>query len=176
MAYINGKEVLAVHTSTYEKGDSVFVRYSQYEDGTAFTEHWGEGQEYVGIATAKEAPTDKKMYQWHPMTGRSPAYVWSETYDPNKPVLGFEIDRLEIEEDGGNTLRLLEGAKVYNLYGDYRTWQPFEADGYNCEVWIHDDYVDAPFDEDGWFCGSITLNDTWLDWQDQYLEISRYLQ
>lgn len=45
-------------------GDSVFIRYSSNADGEGFTEEWTEGQNYVGIATGKSAPTDKSGYSW----------------------------------------------------------------------------------------------------------------
>lgn len=47
-----------------DAGDSVFVRYSAYADGTDFTKQWSEGQSYIGVATAQEAPTDKTAYVW----------------------------------------------------------------------------------------------------------------
>lgn len=47
-----------------EKGDSVFIRYSGYSDGSAFTEEWTEGQSYIGFATGMVAPTDKDEYIW----------------------------------------------------------------------------------------------------------------
>lgn len=45
------------------KGDSVFIRYSYYADGTDFTEAW-DGQEFIGFATGETAPTDKSAYTW----------------------------------------------------------------------------------------------------------------
>lgn len=54
---INGKD--------YEiKGDSVFIRYSANADGTDFTETWSEGQNYIGFASATEAPTQNTDYTW----------------------------------------------------------------------------------------------------------------
>jgi hypothetical protein len=40
------------------------IRYSAYADGTDFTEEWSAGQNYIGFATASEAPTDKSEYEW----------------------------------------------------------------------------------------------------------------
>ena len=45
-------------------GDSVFIRYSANADGADFTEGWSEGQNYIGFATAQEAPADKSGYTW----------------------------------------------------------------------------------------------------------------
>lgn len=56
--YKPGLEVIA------KDGTSVFVRYSANADGTGFTETWSEGQNYVGFATAHNAPTNKADYTW----------------------------------------------------------------------------------------------------------------
>lgn len=45
-------------------GKSAFIRYSSNADGTDFTEQWSAGQNYIGIATALTAPTDKSGYTW----------------------------------------------------------------------------------------------------------------
>lgn len=47
-----------------ENGDNAFIRYSAHADGTDFTETWSEGQNYIGVATAQTAPTDKSAYTW----------------------------------------------------------------------------------------------------------------
>lgn len=47
-----------------EPGDSVFVRYSAYSDGTNFTETRTKDQNYVGFATGREAPPNKEDYEW----------------------------------------------------------------------------------------------------------------
>lgn len=60
MSYYNGKQVLLAGL----KGDSVFIRYSANADGTDFTDTWGEGQGYMGVATGQTAPTDKTKYTW----------------------------------------------------------------------------------------------------------------
>jgi hypothetical protein len=60
MAVFNDKEILLAGL----KGDSCFIRYSAYEDGTDFTETLNEGQDYIGIAAGSKAPTDKSGYQW----------------------------------------------------------------------------------------------------------------
>lgn len=46
------------------RGESAFIRYSAYADGTDFTETWSAGQNYIGHATGFEAPTDKEGYTW----------------------------------------------------------------------------------------------------------------
>lgn len=45
-------------------GDSTFIRYSHFPDGTDFTEKWSMGQHYIGIATGQNAPADKSAYEW----------------------------------------------------------------------------------------------------------------
>jgi hypothetical protein len=45
-------------------GDSAYIRYSAYADGTDFTEEWHEDQNYIGIATGQTAPTTKEGYKW----------------------------------------------------------------------------------------------------------------
>lgn len=44
--------------------ESIFVRYSAHPDGTDFTENRADGQNYMGIATSHEAPTDPAEYEW----------------------------------------------------------------------------------------------------------------
>lgn len=56
-----------------EKGESVHVRYSAYEDGTDFTDTWASGHYYIGVATGKEAPTDKSGYTWIPFISLEPS-------------------------------------------------------------------------------------------------------
>ena len=48
----------------YINGDSCFIRYSAFPDGTDFTEDLRNGQSYIGIATGQSAPTDKSGYDW----------------------------------------------------------------------------------------------------------------
>lgn len=57
-SFTPGAEVIA------RDGVSAFIRYSAHADGTDFTDTWSEGQYYIGIATAMEAPTDKTGYKW----------------------------------------------------------------------------------------------------------------
>lgn len=47
-----------------EGGESVYVRYARTADGANFTSGWSEGQNYIGVATGTEAPTDKSRYTW----------------------------------------------------------------------------------------------------------------
>ena len=44
--------------------NTLFLRFSQYPDGTDFTDSWKDGQRYIGIAAGFEAPTDKSGYNW----------------------------------------------------------------------------------------------------------------
>lgn len=60
MAHINNNSI----NFALLKGDSVYIRYSAFADGTDFTEQWSEGKDYIGIATGQTAPTDKNGYQW----------------------------------------------------------------------------------------------------------------
>lgn len=43
---------------------SVWVRYSAHSDGTSSTEKWREGQNYIGVATSHDKPTDNSQYAW----------------------------------------------------------------------------------------------------------------
>ena len=47
-----------------EERKSAWVRYSAYHDGTDYTESWSEGQNYIGVATSHDCPTDKSGYVW----------------------------------------------------------------------------------------------------------------
>ena len=47
-----------------QPGQSVHIRYSEYEDGTGFTDTWSVGQNYIGFAIGTEAPTVKENYTW----------------------------------------------------------------------------------------------------------------
>ena len=65
MAILNGTDQFAI--KAFLKGDngkSTFIRYSEWADGTDFTETWSLGQNYIGFATAQQAPTDKSLYTW----------------------------------------------------------------------------------------------------------------
>lgn len=68
-----------------EKGESVHVRYSAYEDGTDFTEAWTSGHYFIGVATGKEAPTDKSGYTWIPFISLEPSTLIT-THDSNGNV------------------------------------------------------------------------------------------
>lgn len=41
-----------------------YVRYSSNSNGADFTSKWSYGQDYIGIAVATEAPTNKEGYNW----------------------------------------------------------------------------------------------------------------
>ena len=89
---------------------------------------------------------------------------WSDTYNPKQRVYGFEIESLFIEEEGGNSDYYLEGAKVYNIGGDYTKWTPFEYGIYYCQIDTHYFEDGDGFDEYGDIQGdAIILNDEWLD-------------
>lgn len=50
------------------KGASVWVRFSEYPDGTNFTEEWHEGQVFLGVATSVLTPTTKEEFTWTRLT------------------------------------------------------------------------------------------------------------
>lgn len=45
-------------------GKSIFIRFSDYANGSGMTEKWLPGQRYMGVAVANEAPTDRTKYKW----------------------------------------------------------------------------------------------------------------
>lgn len=47
-----------------ENGHQTFVRFSEYADGTDMSETWDDSRDYMGIAFAPVAPTNKSAYQW----------------------------------------------------------------------------------------------------------------
>lgn len=46
------------------QGESAFIRYSAYADGSNFTETWSTDKKYIGFATGQTAPTNKSDYTW----------------------------------------------------------------------------------------------------------------
>lgn len=55
----------------HDSFQTVFVRYSAHADGTDFTAMHTSEQNYIGVATAKEEPTDKSEYTWMKFLGGS---------------------------------------------------------------------------------------------------------
>lgn len=51
-------------------GNSVFIRYSAYEDGEDLEIEWREGLNYIGFATGETAPETKNGYTWCKFTGK----------------------------------------------------------------------------------------------------------
>ena len=45
-------------------GHATFIRYSEHADGTDMRADWDDTCFYMGIAFAREAPTDKESYEW----------------------------------------------------------------------------------------------------------------
>lgn len=92
---INGKE--------YEiKGDSMFIRYSAYADGTDYTETWSEGQGYVGYASGLEAPADKDGYTWMSTNGEN-LVQWTKKYVPKvatRNILNVNFASANIDTSG----------------------------------------------------------------------------
>lgn len=56
------------------KGDSCFVRYSKYSDGTGFISEWQIGYDYIGFYTGRIASNNKEDYTWALFKGGSGAY------------------------------------------------------------------------------------------------------
>lgn len=196
MAYIDGKDQLSIQGLI--QGEGVFVRFSRFADGKDFTTTW-LGQKYMGIATGVTAPTDKSAYQWQQivykpdltgLAGFVLGLTWSENYNPNLPVYGFEIASLSIYEDASDNYRehsAFRGVKVYNLYGDYNAWQPFKvgigdyAVTCTCSATEYDfgtfTYVsDTNVWQDYGESYFINWGDAWDDMQKKQIEISRWLQ
>lgn len=47
-----------------DDGDQMYVRFSAYADGTDMSEKWDSERNYMGIAFARVAPSNKEAYQW----------------------------------------------------------------------------------------------------------------
>lgn len=47
-----------------DNGDQMYVRFSAYADGTDMSEKWDAERNYMGIAFARVAPSNKEAYQW----------------------------------------------------------------------------------------------------------------
>jgi len=60
-------------------GDSVHIRYSNYQDGTGFTTTWNNSQPYMGIAIGQTAPTLKSGYTWTKFIGNYVEIAEDET-------------------------------------------------------------------------------------------------
>jgi hypothetical protein len=68
-ATINCKKSILCVSATEGKspilnGDSAYIRYSAYADGTDFVAEWNESHKYIGFATGQSAPTAKEGYKW----------------------------------------------------------------------------------------------------------------
>lgn len=72
-------------------GDSCFIRYSAYEDGTDFTEDWSEGQNYIGIATAQSAPTNKTAYIWSKFKDDSIDEALDRILEIQQSLIGYTV-------------------------------------------------------------------------------------
>lgn len=104
-------------------GDSCFVRYSAYDDGTDFTEEWSEGQFYIGVSTAQEAPTDKSDYVWSRIGKDGEDYVLTDEDISNiaeEAVALIEIDEdisiPQIGKNGEYGEKDFEGLKIGKVY------------------------------------------------------------
>ena len=106
--YKPGAEVVA------RDGRNVFVRYSAYADGREFTEEWSEGQNYVGLATAYDAPIDRADYIW--------MYVGAKGWDDISRALDRIIDiQRELIGASNNLFNIaaLKGDGGYNYSGGH---------------------------------------------------------
>ena len=63
-AEIQRNQTVAKKLASIKDGDSVFVRYSAYANGTNFTETWSPSLNYIGIATGQTCPTNKSDFVW----------------------------------------------------------------------------------------------------------------
>lgn len=169
-------------------GKSVFIRYSSSPDGKPYSDAWYDGCRYIGIATGTAAPREASGYQWIEFIADTSSFatkkelqeafagapVWSDTYDPNKAIVGFEIAYLDYE-NSGETRTICQGTKVYNLYGDYNTWQPFTStDGFKGECSVTAEYI---YEHGTFEAGFITIDDNWINSNlTGEVGISRWLQ
>ena len=85
-------------------GDSAFIRYSAFADGTDFTETWDNSKRYIGIATGQFAPIDKSKYTWSVFASGLSAYELAVAQ-------GFEGSEAEWLE----SLRGPTGAKIVSI-------------------------------------------------------------
>ena len=74
-------EVYLYNENARLTAERVFVRYSANADGSDFTEDWTAGQSYIGVATGREAPTDKSGYKWSLVSGTTEGAV---VYEPQE--------------------------------------------------------------------------------------------
>ena len=82
---------------SYEwKGEKVFIRYSERENGENFTESWTDGQCYIGFATGLEAPESPLAYKWSLFTG--------EVTGSGGSSGGGSVGSLKIEDDGAGNV------------------------------------------------------------------------
>lgn len=58
----------------------IFVGYSASSDGTGFTDTWSSGQDYIGVALAKERPTNKGAYTWSLFKGEQGSIGLTPTF------------------------------------------------------------------------------------------------
>ena len=108
MSYIGSNRLFNITS----KGDSCFVRYSAYADGTDFTKTWSEGQIYIGIATGQVAPTDKSKYVWSRGVDGKSAYDIACEIEQFQGTVQEWLDSLKITvvsvtesiEDGGSNI------------------------------------------------------------------------
>jgi hypothetical protein len=98
------------------KGDSCFIRYSAHADGTDFTKTWSEGQNYIGIATAQVAPTDKSKYVWSALPKGNPGEK-GEKGDPGDKGDAYIITEADKTDIATEALNLMEQAEDYNYGG-----------------------------------------------------------
>lgn len=99
-------------------GDSAFIRYSAFADGTDFTETWDNSKRYIGIATGQFAPIDKSGYVWSVFASGLSAYELAvaqgfegseaEWFESLRGPTGAKIVSVELigqDDNGGNIYR-----------------------------------------------------------------------
>lgn len=70
----------------------LFIRYSEFADGTDFTETWSGTQIYVGLATANSEPMVKEDYTWSRFVGNTIAI---ESLDDTGAITHLLADRTD---------------------------------------------------------------------------------
>ena len=94
-------------------GDSAFIRYSAYSDGTDFVDEWSAGLNYMGFTTGQIAPTDKNAYTWVPMM----------TTNKDGDVIIHTENKIRIEADHKDIEIVRNGDDYIKLSSDGNVWK-----------------------------------------------------
>ena len=116
-----------------DKGDSIFVRYSEYPDGTDFTTMWNKRQCYLGIYVGNSAPEDKSQYQWILFIDNiKPETTIPDILSPNTSYNFGEVTELSLifpsDANDGDTIYITftSGSTATNLVIDVTNTSDFE--------------------------------------------------